>query len=224
MGIEDHSRQSFTGPIVAFDFDGTLTVRDSFTAFLAWRIPRRRFASGLVRLTPAALRYVFDRDRERIKAAAVAEFLSGVSEAALKADAEAFCEAWWPRLMRPDALAVWKRWGEQGARRVIVTASPEPIIAPFAARLGADDLLGTRLVWDERGRVAGGFVGKNCRGPEKVCRLEARFGDGLQLAAAYGDTSGDREMLAIAEERGYRVFRGKPQEAQAAVSVSSRRS
>ena len=30
------------------------------------------------------------------------------------------------------------------------------------------------------------------------------------LAAAYGDTSGDREMLAIAHERGYRIFRGKP--------------
>ena len=26
-----------TAPIVAFDFDGTLTVRDSFTAFLKWR-------------------------------------------------------------------------------------------------------------------------------------------------------------------------------------------
>ena len=30
------------------------------------------------------------------------------------------------------------------------------------------------------------------------------------LIAAYGDTSGDREMLKIAEEKGYRVFKGRP--------------
>ena len=39
--------------LVAFDFDGTLTVRDSFTDFLAWRAGRLRYAWGVVRLTPA---------------------------------------------------------------------------------------------------------------------------------------------------------------------------
>ena len=38
-------------------------------------------------------------------------------------------------------------------------------------------------------------------------RLKAAFGEDVHLAAAYGDTAGDREMLAIAEVRGYRVFR-----------------
>ena len=71
MGTTDGERQ-----IVAFDFDGTLTVRDSFTAFLKWRASPWRFVSGMARLTPAALRYVLDRDRERLKAAAVAEFLT----------------------------------------------------------------------------------------------------------------------------------------------------
>ena len=44
-------------PIVAFDFDGTLTVRDSFTAFLKWRASRARYAVGLLRLAPAAISY-----------------------------------------------------------------------------------------------------------------------------------------------------------------------
>ena len=56
--------------IVAFDFDGTLTVRDSFIAFLKWRAGPGRWALGLLRLAPAALAYVFHRDRGRIKAAA----------------------------------------------------------------------------------------------------------------------------------------------------------
>ena len=32
----------------------------------------------------------------------------------------------------------------------------------------------------------------------------------MRLAAAYGDTGGDREMLAIADEKGFRVFTAKP--------------
>ena len=73
-------------PIVAFDFDGTLTVRDSFTAFLRKRAGRRRWALGLVRLAPATAAYAGDRDRGAIKAAAVKEFLQGVTRAELETD------------------------------------------------------------------------------------------------------------------------------------------
>ena len=59
-------------PVVAFDFDGTLTVRDSFTSFLKWRA-QGACLPGLVRLAPAALSYLAHRDRGRIKAAAVQE-------------------------------------------------------------------------------------------------------------------------------------------------------
>jgi len=58
--------------------------------------------------------------------------------------------------------------------------------------------------------VTGAFTGPNCRGMEKVNRLRAHFGGDIRLAAAYGDTSGDRQMLQIAQEKGYRVFRSKP--------------
>ena len=50
-------------PVVAFDFDGTLTVHDSFMAFLRWRVIPFRFALGLVRLAPASVAYLAHRDR-----------------------------------------------------------------------------------------------------------------------------------------------------------------
>ncbi|WP_426030272.1 HAD-IB family hydrolase [Caulobacter sp. DWP3-1-3b2] len=197
-------------PLVAFDFDGTLTVRDSFTAFLKWRVSPARHALGMIRLAPAAVAFLFDRNRGKIKAAAVREFLRGVSLERLERDARAFAQSEAPKLFRPDALAVWRRWRAKGAKLVIVTASPDMIVAPFARGLGADLLIGSRLALDLNDKITGALLGPNCRGPEKVVRLREQFGDDMSLAAAYGDTSGDREMLAIAHEKGYRIFRGKP--------------
>ena len=197
-------------PIVAFDFDGTLTIRDSFTEFLRWRAGSGGWALGLVRMAPAVAAYARDRDRGRIKAASVKEFLLGVDRPTLEADAERFADRVWPRFMRPDALEVWNDWGDRGAHRVIVTASPETTVAPFARRLGAESLLGTHLAFDSQDRVTGAFATANCRGEEKVRRLHAAYGPGLRLAAAYGDTSGDTEMLAIADQPGFRVFTRRP--------------
>ena len=98
--------------------------------------------------------------------------------------------------------------GRRGAYRVIVTASPETTVAPFARRLEAEALLGTQLVFDADDRVAGAFATANCRGEEKVRRLREAFGADMKLAAAYGDTTGDTEMLAMADEAGFRRFKG----------------
>jgi phosphatidylglycerophosphatase C len=211
MGSEHAFRQTVQSgaPIVAFDFDGTLTIRDSFTEFLRWRAGAGGWALGLVKLAPAVATYARDRDRGRIKAASVKEFLKGVPRAQLEEDAEAFAGQVWPGFMRYDALAVWKEWGAKGAHRVIVTASPETTVAPFARRLGAEALLGTQMVFDGDDRVTGAFATANCRGEEKVRRLRAVYGDDLRLAAAYGDTSGDTEMLQLADEKGFRVFKGR---------------
>jgi phosphatidylglycerophosphatase C len=132
-------------PIVAFDFDGTLTTRDSFTAFLRWRTPPTRWILGGLRLVPAALSYIGHRDRGRIKAAAVREFLRGVTRERLESDARRFAELHSRSLLRPDAVMAWKRWREERVRLVIVTASPDIVVAPFARGLGADDVIGTRL-------------------------------------------------------------------------------
>lgn len=212
MGSETILRQTPRPgqPVVAFDFDGTLTIRDSFTAFLRWKAGAGGWMLGLARMAPALASYARDRDRGRIKAASVLEFLGGVDRTSLEQDAERFAEQVWSDFIRPDALVCWNDWGERGAHRVIVTASPETTVAPFARRLGAEALLGTRLVFDSQDRVTGAFASPNCRGEEKVRRLRAAYGPDVQIAAAYGDTSGDTEMIAIAQEKGFRVFTGRP--------------
>ena len=198
------------GPIIAFDFDGTLTVRDSFTAFLKWREGSARYHAEMAALAPAALRYVFDRDPGKLKAAAVRRFLQGLPRDVLNAEAMEFATSAAPLLFRPDALKAWRRYRLDGARLIIVTASPENIVAPFARGLGADLLIGTRLLFDQEDRVQGGLMGDNCRGPAKVKRIKEALGEDVVLTAAYGDTDGDWDMLGMAEQQFMRLFVGVP--------------
>ena len=197
-------------PIAAFDFDGTLTTRDSFTAFLRWRMGGWRWGAGLLRLLPNALAYLVTRDRGRLKAASVRVFLRGLSREALQRETGEFAVQLGPRLLRPDALQAWEAHRGAGDRLVIVTASPEEVVAPFAMSLGADALIGTRLRWTVDGRIGDGLAGANCRGMEKVRRLRDRFGEGAVVGDAYGDTSGDREMLAMALRGHMQRFVGRP--------------
>ena len=201
---------SIDRPIVAFDFDGTLTVRDSFIALLRWKVGPARYAAGVASLTPELISYLMTRDRGALKAAAAKRFFGPARKADIESVARRFAEGHARDLLRPDAVRVWKRWRDRGALLVIVTASPEETVAPFARGLGADLLLGTRLKFDDQGRFTGQLDGANCRAEEKVRRLREVFGEDLRLAAAYGDTDGDTAMLTMAEEAGMKVFNGVP--------------
>ncbi len=210
--MNDASRQRADQfrPLVAFDFDGTLTWRDSFRAFLAWKSGGGRYSLGLAQLAPDALGWLHHRDRGRLKAAMVRRFMGGARLEDVEADARAFATDQARALLRPDAMRLWRQWQARNARLIIVTASPEIVVAPFAHGLGADMLIGTRLVVDTKDRLTGDLSGPNCRGPEKVARLRDVFGADVRLEAAYGDSAGDLEMLALAEEAGMKVFGARP--------------
>ncbi len=113
-------------------------------------------------------------------------------------------------LYRPDALKAWEHHDLPDRMRVIVTASPDLLVRPFAELIGADRVIGTRLGFSADGRLLPDLNGANCRGPEKVRRIKEAFGESPELIAAYGDTSGDSEMLALAEKGYYRVFKQRP--------------
>ena len=98
-----------------------------------------------------------------------------------------------PRL-RPDGLER-VRWHQQrGDRVVLVSASLGVYLRPLADELGLDGVEAVELVVDADGLLTGAMIGPNCRGPEKVVRL-----DGGNELWAYGDSTGDDELLAAAD-------------------------
>jgi phosphatidylglycerophosphatase C len=98
----------------------------------------------------------------------------------------------------------------QGHDVVIVSASPQIYVDVVAQELDAAAGLGTRLSVDARGTLTGSYLGKNCRGEEKMRRLrewiEARHYAVTPLVYAYGNSRGDRAMLRAAT-RPYNVGR-----------------
>lgn len=196
--------------VAAFDLDGTLTTRDCVTPFL-----RRLAARGLVRqalahplaFATAAAR----RDRDRLKELAT-HALAGLDAAVVAAQGIAFAREVRGGWMRDDTLARLDRHRALGHTIVIVSASYETYVAPLGALLRVDGVLCTRLEQDGAGRLTGRLDGPNCRGPEKERRLRAWLTErSLADAAlwAYGDSDGDRELLAMADRpvwvRGLRI-------------------
>ena len=108
--------------------------------------------------------------------------------------------------LRSDTLAGLQAHLAAGDRVVIVSASYAIYVEPLAALLGVNQVLATRLAVGADGRLTGELDGVNCRGPEKVRRLHewldaAHGGRSAVEVVAYGDSAGDREMLADADER-----------------------
>jgi phosphatidylglycerophosphatase C len=187
-------------PLAAFDLDGTLTHRDTLLPFLLQAIGRgRTYRAILTSSLPLARAAALGGPhRDRAKVALLQKTLGGVPLSVLAEEAESFADHVVASGLRPDVRARvdWHR--NQGHELVLVSASPELYVTPIGRRLGFDAVLATRLEVDADGRLTGRLLGANCRGPEKVVRLRTWRGDALAVAYAYGDSAGDRQMLALA--------------------------
>lgn len=184
--------------VAAFDFDGTLTTRDTLVPFLAYATSRRRLASAVGRdlapvLAEARRRGLRDAGKERL----LARLFAGEEHERLVRVGEAYADRLHARL-RPSMLdrIEWHR--SQGHELVIVSASLHYYLDPLGERLGFDEVIAVSLEVDEQGRLTGRLAGPNVRGEEKVVRLRSWMGDDPDELWAYGDSSGDAHLLAAA--------------------------
>lgn len=189
--------------VAAFDFDETLTTRDTVVPFIRRFASNRQLAVGVLphtlRLLPIAVR----RDRDRLRELATHVVFRDRAAGDVDAEAEAWGATIAERHLRSDTVGRLRWHREQGHRVVIVTASYEQYVRVVAATLGEVEVVGTRLEVVDR-TCTGRLDGPNCRGPEKVRRLDEWLAaDGLDRADltlyAYGDSTGDRELLAAAD-------------------------
>ena len=193
--------------IAFFDFDGTITTKDTLLEIIRYQKGDFRFYLGFLLNLPYILAWKAGLIPNYVaKQKVVQFFFSKMPVAEFQRQCDAFATHVLPGLLRPKALEEIKRLQDAGAEIVIVSASPGNWSDTWRKRIGMASLA-TRL--DIRNdRITGRFDGKNCHGKEKVTRIK----DAYDLSSydeiyCYGDSRGDRPMLALGTIAFYKPFR-----------------
>lgn len=102
-------------------------------------------------------------------------------------------------LVYDEAIQLIRHHRDAGHLVVIISASPEEIVAPLGAYLGADVVVATRALLDDDGRYSGALE-RYCYGPAKARAMEelaeARHLD-LAECYSYSDSITDVPMLEV---------------------------
>lgn len=197
--------------VAAFDFDGTLTWRDTLLPFLRRLLGWPTFLWVLFVCSPWLMAYALRLiSNHRAKARLLHAALAGRPLDEVERCARPFVQDDLPLQWRPWALRQLVQHQEQGHRCVIVSASTSLYMHRVGESLGVDAVLCTEMEV-AHGHYTGRMSTPNCHGEEKVRRLQAwlaaEFGAAQPVLHAYGDTSGDKPMLGLASEAWYREER-----------------
>ena len=189
--------------VAAFDVDNTLTVRDCVVPFM-------KSVGGISRLSKVLLTDIGEtfqsvrrRDRDSLKMKFVDGVFAGKDAREVESLGIQFASKVADKWLRSD-IATRMRWHqEQGHVVILVSASLGAYLHPLGDLLEVDAVLCTELE-EKDGLLTGKLVGQNCRGKEKASRVQKWCQDsGIateDLVYAYGDSSGDTELLELFSE------------------------
>ena len=198
--------------IYAFDFDGTLTTKDTLLVFIRYACGFWLFALGFLRYSPLlVLMKLGLYPNWKVKQKVFSFFFKGMTIE----DFDDLCQRFAQdnhHLLRPQGIEAMNQAFSDGAEVIIVSASIDNWVKPFFENLSNQNnrsilILGTQIEVKD-GLLTGRFLTKNCYGQEKVNRIMALYPhrENYHLTA-YGDSRGDKELLAFADESHYKPFR-----------------
>lgn len=194
--------------IYAFDFDGTLTKRDSLIEFLLFARGRKEFmkcfAMHLHLLIAMKLHLA---DSGKVKERIFAHYFQGMPEEQFNQLCERFAQTHTSLLRTKGLEKIAEAMAEPDSRVLIVSASINNWVAPFFKNIPQIEIFCTRIEVKED-KLTGRFLSANCRRREKVRRILALHPDRKAYRLiAFGDSNGDKEMLDFADEAYYKPFR-----------------
>lgn len=194
--------------IAFFDFDGTITRKDTMLELAKFHVGSAGYYLKMLSIAPSLvglkLKVV---SATQAKEQFLKSFFGGMKHADFDALCYRFNEEVVPNLIRPDALETLRMHQELGDRIVVVTASAENWVQPWCKQNNLE-ILATQLDFSS-GTFQGKLSSPNCNGAEKVNRIlsliDPKEYEGIY---AYGDSIGDKELLAFATQPYYRKFVG----------------
>jgi len=193
--------------LALFDFDGTITVDDSLIKFIRFVVGDVKFMIGMIVLTPILTLYKLKIiPNYKAKQYMLSYFFKGMSVEKFQKVAKEYSLKHINTILRPQAMKKIAWHKKQGHKIVIVSASIEYWLKPWCEKNNLE-LIATKLQIKDS-IVTGKFLTKNCYGIEKANRVQEQYNlDDYNHIYAYGDSSGDKELLDLADESFYKPFR-----------------
>ncbi len=192
--------------LALFDFDHTVTTCDTYGRFLRRVATPEQLARAWWKVGPWLLAYRLKLiSPERIRARVTRLTLGNRHAEDIATQAAGYARDVLPDLVRPQMLEQIRWHLQQRHTVVVVSGSLDLYLRPWCQSLGLE-LICNRLE-SRGGRLTGRYADGDC-GPRKVEHIRRRYDlSRYQRIHAYGDSSEDRPMLALAHDRWYR---GKP--------------
>ena len=194
--------------IAVFDFDGTITRKDSLLEFIKFSKGERHFYFGFFLFSPLLIAIKLKLyPNWKAKQNLFSYFYKGISVEKFNDWGKDFSSEI-DEIARPKAMETIKSHKENNNKTIIISASIENWIKPWAEKIGIETVLATKIETDKNGLLTGRFLTKNCYGQEKVNRLLEVFPDRNNYKfIAYGDSRGDKELIKFADKGFYNNFK-----------------
>lgn len=196
--------------VYAFDFDGTLTKKDTFLAFIEYAKGYGKTFWGFFLFSPILILMKLRLfPNWKAKQMVFSWFFKGMNINEFNQICHEFAD-------RNQCIIRTRGWDTirkalaNGEQVIIITASIENWVKPFFKEFGNQiKVEGTKI--DVRiNQITGQFLTQNCYGVEKTKRLKEVFPyrQAYELIA-FGDSNGDRYLLNEADESHYKPFRNE---------------
>lgn len=187
--------------IAFFDFDGTLTDKDSLGLFAIHSVGLLNYVRTLLFSLPAIIKWkVGLNTNSDAKEMLLSKLYKGKSKGWFESMAVSFVDVVDNHLNKEGMKFLMKHIANKD-EVCVVTASPEIWVTPWALRYGINNVIGTELEFDNKGNFTGRFLTPNCHGKEKPIRIVQRYPDLLSYKKfAYSDSESDAPMLDLADE------------------------
>jgi phosphatidylglycerophosphatase C len=194
--------------IVVFDFDGTITSKDTMIRFIKFSKGKIKFYSGILIFSPLMLAYILKLyPNWKLKQKLFSYFYKGISIEKFNQWGKAFSIEI-ETLLRPKALEAIRMHQKQGDIVIIISASIENWIISWAEQVCVNRVLATKIEIDAEGKLTGRLLTKNCCRKEKVNRLLEVFPDRKDYTLiVYGDSAGDNELIEFSDCGWYNKFK-----------------
>jgi HAD superfamily hydrolase (TIGR01490 family) len=186
--------------LALFDFDGTITTKDTLLEFVKFAVGKVRFYTGLVLLGPWLAGFFTGLiPAHRMKEILMSHFFKNRDAEEFSKLGSAFANGKLTGLVKPSALERIAWHQQRDHEVVVVSASFSHWLAPWCNHYNVD-LVASELEVSGN-RITGKLALPNCNGPEKARRIKERFHlEAYDYIYAYGNSRGDKAMLELADE------------------------